>query len=184
MGRRRRLRAVDLALGRVTRPHEDLEIVVPAGMFPALRDALGEFAFVVPFPEGLRPVDDAGGDGAESHQTWARDGEGRYRFDVMREPREDAVWIYRRDPSIRRAYADAVSVGSGVPHLVPEIVLLFKAKHLRPKDEDDFEQLLPHLEPSARAWVAGALARVHPGHVWLHRLDASVPTDRSPTSPQ
>jgi hypothetical protein len=54
-------------------------------------------------------------------------------------------------------------------------VLLFTAKHLRRKDDADSEQLLPHLEPAARAWLAEALARAHPGHAWLSRLgDPSV----------
>lgn len=157
------------SLGRVTRGHEDLEIAIPADTFPALRDALREFTYVVPSPAGLRPVDDASAM-ASSHQTWARDGEGRYRFDVMREPHDGDLWICRRDASIRLPYPDAVRVAAGVPYLVPEIVLLFKAKHARPKDETDLEQLLPHLEAGARAWLAGALARVHPGHSWLARL--------------
>ena len=106
--------AVDLALGRVTRAHEDLEIAVPAERFAALRAALAEFTYVVPFPEGMRPVDDASAM-TSSHQTWARDGEGRYRFDVMREPHDGDVWVCRRDPSVRRPYPDVVRVAAGIP---------------------------------------------------------------------
>lgn len=174
--------AVDLALGRVSRAHEDLEVAIPADAFRALREALFEFTFVVPFPDGLRAVDDPSAM-TSAHQTWARDSEGRFRFDVLREPHDGDVWIYRRDPALRRPYADVVHVGGGIPYLAPEIVLLFKAKHVRPKDEADLEHVLPHLAPAARAWLAEALARVHPGHPWLPRLDASPARPATTSSP-
>jgi hypothetical protein len=49
-------------------------------------------------------------------------------------------------------------------------VLLFKARHLRPKDEDDFARAAPLLTTPQRAWLTGALRRVHPGHPWLAML--------------
>lgn len=58
----------------------------------------------------------------------------------------------------------------GIPYLMPEIVLLFKAKHDRPKDHADFEGTLPLLDDQQRTWLGAGLARVHPGHVWLERL--------------
>jgi hypothetical protein len=58
-----------------------------------------------------------------------------------------------------------------VPYLVPEIVLLFKAKHDRPKDHADFAGIVPLLDPTQRAWLAAAaLARVDPGHCWISDL--------------
>ena len=60
----------------------------------------------------------------------------------------------------------------GVPYLVPEIVLLFKAKSARDKDEADFRAVLPHLSETRRAWLAETLAQVHPGHHWLPDLVA------------
>jgi len=83
---------------------------------------------------------------------------------------------------LRRPYADVVRVLAGIPYLVPEIVLLFKAKHARPKDGADFDEMLPHLESSAKAWLADALARVHPGHAWLQRLDESAAASHATSS--
>jgi uncharacterized protein YecT (DUF1311 family) len=54
--------------------------------------------------------------------------------------------------------------------MAPEIVLLFKAKHARPKDEADFAGTLDALGVAQRAWLADALATVHPGHPWLQLL--------------
>jgi hypothetical protein len=58
----------------------------------------------------------------------------------------------------------------GVPYLAPEIVLLFKAKHPRAKDQSDFAGVLPVLGPIRRAWLAAALRRTHPGHRWITAL--------------
>ena len=62
--------------------------------------------------------------------------------------------IIRRDPA-------------GIPYLVPEIVLLFKAKHARPKDQADLAGVLPLLTSGERSWLAAILRRIHPGHDWL-----------------
>ena len=58
----------------------------------------------------------------------------------------------------------------GIPYQCPEVVLLFKAKHARPRDEGDPDAALPLLEQERRRWLADALERVHPGHRWLDRL--------------
>jgi hypothetical protein len=80
----------------------------------------------------------------------------------------------------RRAHPDAVLARDrahrrGIPYGRPEIVLLYKAKHARPKDDADFAAVLPLLEPGRRRWLADALELVHPGHRWLAAiLDRSV----------
>jgi hypothetical protein len=54
--------------------------------------------------------------------------------------------------------------------LVPEIVLLYKAHELTEKDEADFRSVLPHLTPSRKAWLLGALDETTPDHPWTRRL--------------
>jgi hypothetical protein len=58
----------------------------------------------------------------------------------------------------------------GIPYLAPELVLLFKAKHIRSKDQADFDESLPGMTPRPRGTLAGLLARVYPGHPWLAAL--------------
>jgi hypothetical protein len=58
----------------------------------------------------------------------------------------------------------------GIPYLRPEVVLLFKAKWTRPKDEDDLRDTLPLLDASRRALLGEWIALVHPGHEWLARV--------------
>jgi hypothetical protein len=164
--------ALDLFRGATTRDHEDLEIALPAGTFPQLTPLFPDMVFWVPQGEGrlapMTPVTLAG----ESHQTWAWDRTaGSWRFDVFREPHDGHTWICRRDAQIRLPYPEIVRrTADGVPYLVPEIVLLFKAKAVRRKDAADFDGVLPLLTAAQRAWLDGALGVVHPDHPWRARL--------------
>ena len=58
----------------------------------------------------------------------------------------------------------------GPPVLTPEVVLFYKAQHLRPQDEADLRALLPVLTNEQVAWLRTALALVRPGHPWLGDL--------------
>lgn len=162
--------AIDLFLGAPTRPHHDLEIAVPAARFPEVAARFGEFEFHVPREGALHPVT------AEllrdEHQTWAWEPvAGRWRFDVFREPHDGDTWICRRDPRIRLPLRDIIEHdATGVPYLAPEIVLLFKAKATRPKDEADFAHALPQMNIRRRRWLDDALDLVHPAHPWRAAL--------------
>ena len=159
--------ALDLFLGGQPREHEDLEIAVPIGEFDAVRLALPEYQFDVVAAGHAWSIDSPAA--GVLAQTWVRDPlSGSIVMDVFREPHDRGVWICRRDRSIRCAYADIIAVTShGVPYLAPEVVLLFKAKHSRAKDDADFDRVLPALDARRRAWLLDALDRVHPGHRWL-----------------
>ena len=54
--------------------------------------------------------------------------------------------------------------------MVPEIVLLYKAHEGAEKDETDFRAALPHLSPSATAWLVRALEETTPEHPWVAQL--------------
>lgn len=107
-----------------------------------------------------------------TRQTWVREPEtGLWRLDVMREPSDGDMWICRRDERIRLLYDEVVErTTDGIPYGRSEVVLLFKAKHAREKDDGDFNAALPQLEPERRRWLADALELFHPGHRWLDRL--------------
>ncbi|WP_426499353.1 nucleotidyltransferase domain-containing protein [Streptomyces sp. D54] len=163
--------ALDLFRGRQTRDHGDIEIAIPEAGFPEVRDRFPGYVF------------DAAGSGriwedappetlAAVHQTWLRDPvTGNYLLDVFREPHDGDIWICRRDETIRLPYSEIVHhTREGIPYLAPELVLLFKAKHARPKDRRDFDATVPHLTGAQRTTVEELLARVHPGHAWLTDL--------------
>ncbi|MEU9079568.1 nucleotidyltransferase domain-containing protein [Kitasatospora sp. NPDC004745] len=163
--------ALDLFRGRQSRPHGDLEIAVPAAGFPEIRDRFPEYAFDAAGSGRVWP--DAGPEAlAATHQTWVRDpANGRFLFDVFREPHQGATWICRRDESLRLPYDTVIErTADGTPYLLPELVLLFKAKAARPKDQADFDGALPLLGQARRDTLRGWLERVHPGHPWLAQL--------------
>ena len=56
--------------------------------------------------------------------------------------------------------------GGGIAYLAPEIVLLFKAKYRRDKDEADFAKALPRLDAKQRCWLQACLAQAYPDHAW------------------
>jgi hypothetical protein len=134
--------------GEATREPEDLEIAVPASGFDLIRAALADFEIEVVGAGHRSPLDSVAFD--VMIQTWVREPDaGVHRLDIFREPHDGDTWICRRDESIRRPHDQIIMTSpDGVPYLVPEIVLLFKA----------------------RAWLAAALARVHPGHPWISAL--------------
>lgn len=162
--------ALDLFRGEQTREHEDLEIAVPAGRFDLIKAALPGLELYVVGAGRRWPLDSPAF--AVMHQTWVWEpAAGCYRLDVFREPHDGDTWICRRDARIRMPYAQVIErTPDDIPYLVPEVALLFKAKHGRPKDEADFAGVLPLLGPARRSWLAAHLALVHPGHPWLAQL--------------
>ena len=159
--------ALDLFVGEKTREHEDLEVAVPADDFPAVRSALAGFDLYVVGSGHRWPLDSMAF--SVFHQTWVWEPAARaYRLDVFREPHDGDAWIARRDESIRMPYRELIEhTSDGIPYARPEVVLLFKAKHAREKDDGDLAAALPHLDARRRRWLADALALVHPGHRWI-----------------
>lgn len=164
--------AVDLWLGRQTREHSDLEVAVPRPYLPRMRARLAGFELFVAGDGGVSPLVRDEDMPAGHHQVWVLErAAAAWRMDLMLQPGDASEWVFRRDEWVRRPYPQMVGVtAQGVPYLRPEGVLLFKARHRRPKDEADLAAVLPRLEPAARAWLAEALDLVHPGHPWAAAL--------------
>jgi hypothetical protein len=165
--------AIDLFLGRQTRPHDDLEIAIVRADLPAVRAHLKDHVFhAVGDGEVRRLAPDAPAP-PDKHQTWVLDeAAGLWRMDVMQEPGDPATWVFRRDETLTAPRPQMTATRDGVSYLRPEGALLYKAKAPRPKDEADFAACLPVLPPDARAWLRAGLARVHPGHPWIASLHA------------
>lgn len=164
--------AIDLFVGRETRAHEDLEMVVPAQDVAAVLTAFSgqEWRWYVPTDGHLHALPSEAFE--QSHQTWLWSVTHEvFRLDMFRDLHDGDTWICRRDPSLRRPWRDVVRhTADGVPYLTPEIVLLFKGKAARDKDVADLGHVLPLLSEEQRVWLRSSLAQVHPGHAWLSRL--------------
>jgi hypothetical protein len=164
--------AIDLFLGGQRREHEDLEIGVPRDRFGEIAAALGELDFHVVTRGRAEPVPEAAGLMETSHQTWGLDRAATlWRVDIFREPFDGDHWLARRDETIRLPYDELIEhTADGIPYERPEVALLFKAKHSRPKDEADLAAVLPRLSRERRELLRGWIEQVHPGHFWLPDL--------------
>jgi hypothetical protein len=163
--------AIDLFLGEQTRAHGDLEISIPRCGFPEVRARLSEFELHVVGDGEVRALARDEQPPAGKHQNWVLDpAANAWRMDVMLEPGDAETWVYRRDESLRAARQEMIGVRDTVPFLVPEAVLLYKAKARREKDAADFEAVLPHLREAARGWLRRSLRTAQPGHPWIARL--------------
>ncbi|MGN6599718.1 MAG: hypothetical protein ACTHMW_10635 [Actinomycetes bacterium] len=171
-----------------SRAHEDLEIAVPAQQFSLVRNRLAPGRqWVVPVESRVRALDET--TAQDAHQTWLWDeATAAFVLDVFREPGladgdgpvspDETTWVCRRDDRLRLPMSQVRRWSAdGIPYTAPEVVLLFKAKHRRPKDELDLARTVPALDDAARGWLRDALTLVHPargphetGHPWLRRF--------------
>ncbi|TNC14111.1 amino acid transporter [Methylobacterium terricola] len=164
--------ALDVWHGRQTRQHEDLEFVVirdDAHHFRAILRDLDFFTVKDGIIEYLPP---SAAPPSDVWQLWGGDmRQGCWRVDMMMEPGTPDLWIYKRDQTIRMARSDAIRVSeTGIPYLSPVHVMLFKAKHRREKDREDFNLCLTKFSNKDRAQFIELMSELHPGHEWLEKL--------------
>jgi hypothetical protein len=169
--------AIDLYLNRVTRDHEDFEIILLRAdqtlYFPELKPHCPKKIFT---GEGEPVFKDWNGELIDEEVIQLRlnsinSSEGLKEFDILLTPSMDNEWICRRDESIKFPLETVrIFAASGIPVLSPDLVLLFKAKYLRDKDRIDFEAVLPHLDLELKCRLKKNLERIHPHHEWISEL--------------
>jgi hypothetical protein len=156
----------------VRRVHEDIDVSMFRRDIPALRRCLAGRLHIWSAGDGLRPVDDTFPEPrAEADQVWLREHAlSPWRADVVLNPDRDGRWVSRRDPTFDAPLVEVTWQRDGIRYLRPEIVLSFKARHRRPKDEQDFAAAVPLLDDGARVWLADYLRRREPDHPWRRQL--------------
>jgi len=161
--------AIDLHLSTQSRGHHDVDVAVLRRDQLNLQTHLADWGLskvanrsLAPWPAGevLSPP---------VHEIHAVKGEEHLEF-LLNDARAD-TWHFRRNNEISMPLAELTRrSASGIPYLCPQVVLLYKAKHPRPVDEDDFGRVLSRLKQSEREWLKDALEVCHPGHQWLRHL--------------
>ena len=174
--------AVDAWLGRQTRDHADVDIAVFQDDQHAIFDHLA----------GSQMIGHDNNVADDSSEPWdgrrldlpahihARSHDG-FNLEVLLNERSGRDWVFSREPRITMPLRRCAQQSAwGLPTVVPEVVLFYKANppawrdlprpDLRPHDEFDFFALLPHLTENQRHWLREAISLVHPGHPWLTQL--------------
>ncbi|SDF56383.1 Aminoglycoside-2''-adenylyltransferase [Blastococcus aurantiacus] len=168
--------ALDLHLGRQTRPHHDIDVLVLRADLPTLRERLRGWDLQVADPPGagvLRPWPESEVLAPSLHDIWCRrTPTSPWSLQLMVDDTDGPDWVYRRDHRIRRPVSELYGPASipGRPVLAPEVQLLGKSRTPRPKDVADFQRVAGTLDERQRAWLREALTTVAPGHEWLPAL--------------
>jgi hypothetical protein len=164
--------ALDLWHGHQTRAHTDLEFAVLPEHAEFCRRLLPDLEFFIAHAGTLTHLPSTSALPADLWQLWGADVTARrWRVDMMIERGPPDVWVYKRDPSVRLPRGAAIRQSrAGISYLAPIIVLLFKAKHCREKDQRDFRTALPYLNPYEKADLRHWLKRLYPGHRWIPAL--------------
>jgi hypothetical protein len=164
--------AIDLHMGRTSRNHSDLDVCVLLRDSRRLFEAFADWDLgLVVGPEQLEPWQ--GEPLPESvFCVWGRRTQAApWSLEFLFERTDGERWVYRRD---RRVTQDIDHLGrrtrDEIPFLAPEVVLLYKARHLQPRDLADFEAVQSALTSDSKVWLREALELAHPGHPWIGRL--------------
>lgn len=159
--------AIDIFADRITREHEDVDVVVRASNQLLLRRQLPSWDLQVahrgrltPWVDPITPLEGS---------LWARsDPAGPWQVQFLLAAHDGDEWVFRHDESIRLPLADAILRSpDGIPYLRPELVLLNKSRRPRERDELDFATVLPLVDDLARERLRAWLPRQH---VWRARL--------------
>jgi hypothetical protein len=165
--------ALDLWLGRETRTHQDVDLAILRDDQHKLYDTLHRWElYYATTDHRLLPLRLGQWLEPPLHGVWARLApDAPWLCEFLLNEHEGDEWLYRNNPAVRRPVAEIGSVNSGgIPILVPEIVLLYKAHEGAEEDEADFRAALPHLSPSATAWLVRTLEETTPEHPWVAQL--------------
>ena len=147
--------ALDLHLGRQSRPHADLDIGVLRRDITRVRERLSSWEMFEAKDGVLTRLESGQVPRVDVHSLWCRPiGATRWMLELMLEDSVDDVWAYRREPSIRRPFSTVLRIStSGLAYLAPEVQLLYKSRRMRPRDQPDFEVIAPLLDSPARDWL-------------------------------
>lgn len=156
-------RALELHLGDCWRGHDDTDVGLCRRDARGILGVLSDWDLHVASKGALAPWNGRPLRAGENNLWCRRTQSSPWVLDIAICDGNDAEWVYRRDPGIRRPWIEAVLTGvDGVPYLAPELQLLFKSRHVRPKDEIDARVVIPRLAPERRSWLLRHLPGDHP----------------------
>ncbi|MER7246652.1 hypothetical protein [Kribbella sp. NPDC000426] len=165
--------AIDAFTG-VDRQHDDVDVSILACDVPSLRAYVGErwHLWTLAGVE-MRPLTPKHPDVFHpSSQLWVRKhGDAPWVLDLPLTPDRDGLWTNKFIPDHAGRIDEVTWVADdGIRYLNPEIVLLFKARKRRTKDERDFRLVWPLLTEDKQTWLRGMIRRTDTEHPWLQQI--------------
>lgn len=165
--------AIELAVGHAYRDHGDIDVMLLRRGQLAAQELLPSWEWWAADPPGtLRRWRRGEILPTGVHDIWCRPGPSApWRIQIMLDEAEGDDWVSRRDDRIRRPVAELGALSAdGIPYLMPEVQLYYKAAEPRPKDEQDFAAALPALDNAQRRWLARTLTQAYGRHPWSDSL--------------
>ena len=165
--------AIDLFLGRVTRPHKDVDVAILRRDQLLCRSYLRErgWHLEVAADGGFLPWPDGVFLESPLHAVWCKhDGFDPPFVEVLLNEADGGRFVFRRNRSITLPLDRAfLRSADGLPFLAPEVVLLYKSSQAG-EYREDFQAAAPALGCLSRAWLTDALVTLRPDHPWLGSL--------------
>ncbi len=168
--------AIDLHLGRVTRPHKDVDIAMRADDQQLLEAWIAERDVFLenPMTGDRRPwVDRAplrpGPDALVLPDA-------PMAVQLLPALFENNHWVFPRGRHSIRMDIDSLTkvTPAGTPYQTPEVILLYKSRQHRAEDDADFHNLLPVLTERELQWLRDRVARRPPDDPWLSKIDHRI----------
>ena len=164
--------SIDLALGAVTRQHEDVDICVFRDHVQGVLDYFCDWDISVAIPrehrlEPCKTVQDTLPPRFGLHLR-----KGKQFIEILLTDTIDDAVIFRRDPSIRMPLREFIRTDNqGRQYVAPEWQLLFKSTEGREKDEQDFESCIGYFSEQQREWLLTALKTSNSTSKWIAMLE-------------
>lgn len=165
--------AIDLFLGKQTRPHDDLDISISRLDQTHFQEILKDWDLKASDPPGsgtLRSWKSQEFLEKPVYNLWCRKTiEGPWNLELMLCDFEDDEWVYRRNNQIRGSIKEfGWSNSEGLKIISPEIQLLYKSRGPRNKDLQDLINCLQIFSQAQKNRLKTLLlADSGPSHPWV-----------------
>lgn len=164
--------SIDLFIGRKSRDHKDMDIVVFREYVQNVLDYFQgwKIGVAVPGEQRLEPVSNLSDVDSPRYCLHITS---RSQFvEVLLTDRKNECALYRRNPSISLSLQDFIRTDeTGILYITAEWQLLFKSKSPRNIDELDFRAALPYLSKQQKEWLGNAMIQSNGKKEWIELLE-------------
>jgi len=161
--------ALELFYGENYRPHGDIDIIIKRKHQKQLLEYFEIDRLFIAFKGELSPYRKGEFYEKPIQDIWVLSEDSQsWCLQIMLVDEENEQWIYKRKESIQLPFEAVFYQKEGIKVLKPEIQLLYKSSHIRPKDQVDFEKIYPNLSNEAKKWLKSSLIECYgENHKWI-----------------